>query len=106
MADTWLDTEIFSLAQGRDATPTGPVNWSCPFCGSTEVLVRWEAFGSQVGGFARDGRFRSTHAPDIYECEAWDAPTCADCDELVRYDPALGEREIGGGGPFGIEEGS
>lgn len=74
---------LFSAAQGGDRRPSGQVNWRCPACGANEVLVRWSAFGSQLGVIGADGRFEATAPADIYECEPWMSSTCAGCDERV-----------------------
>lgn len=78
-------SSVFDDVQGRDRTPTGPADWSCPGCGSSEVLARWEAMGNQLGIIAADGRFQATAEEDVYECEPWSV-TCAYCDEPVPDD--------------------
>jgi hypothetical protein len=76
---------VLQSQMGTDRTPVGEPGWRCPTCDSAEVLVRWEAFGSQVGVLGADGRFQATEDADVYECEPGPSMgmTCAICGEEV-----------------------
>jgi hypothetical protein len=75
---------VLQSQHGTDHTPRDlPANWRCPDCGGAEVLLRWEALGSQLGVVDADGRFRATEEAAVYECEPSAALTCAACDTPV-----------------------